>query len=199
MGVVVFIVQDKVLENWFNLDLFEGVLGVSIEKVYQELFKGKKGQEVVVAVIDFGVDYEYEDFDDVMWVNVDEIFGNGKDDDNNGYVDDIYGWNFLGNKSGENIEYDNLEVICLYKKYGEMFKGKDFEDFFKKEKVFFVKYEEYKKVVEDKQKSLEENVGIYVVIVEVLDKFEKEVGKKEIFVEDLDGLDIFDLMVGYVV
>lgn len=150
MGVVVFIVQDKVLENWFNLDLFEGVFGVSIEKVYQELFKGKKGQEVVVVVIDLGVDYEYEDFDDVMWVNVDEIFGNGKDDDNNGYVDDIYGWNFLGNKSGENIEYDNLEVICLYKKYGEMFEGKDFEDFFKKEKVFFVKYEEYKKVVEDK-------------------------------------------------
>ncbi len=199
MGAVALTAQDKAPENWFNLDPSEGVPGVSTEKAYQELLKGKKGQEVVVAVIDSGVDYEHEDLDDVMWVNVDEIPGNGKDDDNNGYVDDIHGWNFLGNKSGENIEHDNLEVTRLYKKYGEMFKGKDPEDLSKKEKALFAKYEEYKKVVEDKQKSLEENAGTYAAIAEALDKLEKEVGKKEISAEDLDGLDTSDPMVGYAV
>ncbi len=199
MGAVALTAQDKAPENWFNLDPSEGVPGVSTEKAYQELLKGKKGQEVVVAVIDSGVDYEHEDLDDVMWVNVDEIPGNGKDDDNNGYVDDIHGWNFLGNKSGENIEHDNLEVTRLYKKYGEMFEGKNPEDLSKKEKVLFAKYEEYKKVVEDKQKSLEENAGTYAAIAEALDKLEKEVGKKEISAEDLDGLDTSDPMVGYAV
>jgi subtilisin family serine protease len=199
MGAVALTAQDKAPENWFNLDPSEGVPGVSTEKAYQELLKGKKGQEVVVAVIDSGVDYEHEDLDDVMWVNVDEIPGNGKDDDNNGYVDDIHGWNFLGNKSGENIEHDNLEVTRLYKKYGEMFEGKDPEDLSKKEKALFAKYEEYKKVVEDKQKSLEENAGTYAAIAEALDKLEKEVGKKEISAEDLDGLDTSDPMVGYAV
>jgi subtilisin family serine protease len=199
MGAVALTAQDKAPENWFNLDPSEGVPGVSTEKAYQELLKGKKGQEVVVAVIDSGVDYEHEDLDDVMWVNVDEIPGNGKDDDNNGYVDDIHGWNFLGNKSGENIEHDNLEVTRLYKKYGEMFEGKNPEDLSKKEKALFAKYEEYKKVVEDKQKSLEENAGTYAAIAEALDKLEKEVGKKEISAEDLDGLDTSDPMVGYAV
>ncbi|MCI4647998.1 S8 family serine peptidase [Phaeodactylibacter sp.] len=199
MGAVALTAQDKAPENWFNLDPSEGVPGVSTEKAYQELLKGKKGQEVVVAVIDSGVDYEHEDLDDVMWVNVDEIPGNGKDDDNNGYVDDIHGWNFLGNKSGENIEHDNLEVTRLYKKYGEMFEGKDPEDLSKKEKALFAKYEEYKKVVEDKQKSLEENAGTYAAIAEALDKLEKEVGKEDISAEDLDGLDTSDPMVGYAV
>lgn len=199
MGAVALTAQDKAPENWFNLDPSEGVPGVSTEKAYQELLKGKKGQEVVVAVIDSGVDYEHEDLDDVMWVNVDEIPGNGKDDDNNGYVDDIHGWNFLGNKSGENIEHDNLEVTRLYKKYGEMFEGKDPEDLSKKEKALFAKYEEYKKVVEDKQKSLEENAGTYTAIAEALEKLEKEVGKKEISAEDLDELDTSDPMVGYAV
>jgi subtilisin family serine protease len=199
MGAVALTAQDKAPENWFNLDPSEGVPGVSTEKAYQELLKGKKGQEVVVAVIDSGVDYEHEDLDDVMWVNVDEIPGNGKDDDNNGYVDDIHGWNFLGNKSGENIEHDNLEVTRLYKKYGEMFEGKDPEDLSKKEKALFAKYEEYKKVVEDKQKNLEENAGTYAAIAEALDKLEKEVGKENISAEDLDGLDTSDPMVGYAV
>jgi subtilisin family serine protease len=199
MGAVALTAQDKAPENWFNLDPSEGVPGVSTEKAYQELLKGKKGQEVVVAVIDSGVDYEHEDLDDVMWVNVDEIPGNGKDDDNNGYVDDIHGWNFLGNKSGENIEHDNLEVTRLYKKYGEMFEGKDPEDLSKKEKALFAKYEEYKKVVEDKQKSLEENAGNYAAIAEAMEKLEKEIGKEDISAEDLDELDTSDPMVGYAV
>jgi subtilisin family serine protease len=199
MASIALTAQNSAPENWFNLDPSEGVPGVSTEKTYQELLKSRKGQEVIVAVIDSGVDYEHEDLDDIMWVNVDEIPGNGKDDDNNGYVDDIHGWNFLGNKSGENIEHDNLEVTRLYKKYKEMFDGKNPDDLSKKEKALYAKYEEYKDVVEEKQKGLEENASTYAAIAEALGKLKKEIGKDDITAEDLDNVETEDQIVGYAV
>ena len=199
LGTVALTAQNSAPENWFNLDPSEGVPGVSTEKAYQEILKGKKGKEVIVAVIDSGVDYEHEDLDDVMWVNVDEIPGNGKDDDNNGYVDDIHGWNFLGNKNGENIKHDNLEVTRLYKKYKEMFEGKDVESLSKKDKALFAKYEEYKKVVEEKQGSLQENAGTYGAIAEAMGKLKKEIGKEEITIEDIEKMETEDPMVGYAI
>ncbi|NJK52185.1 MAG: S8 family serine peptidase [Leptolyngbyaceae cyanobacterium SU_3_3] len=57
--------------------------------------KGFTGKDIVVAVVDTGVDYTHIDLDDNIWVNEGEIFGNGIDDDRNGYVDDIIGWNFV--------------------------------------------------------------------------------------------------------
>lgn len=103
--------------NWYNLDLkTDGIMGISTEKAY-ELLKGRKSTTVVVAVLDGGVDYLHEDLKEVMWVNEKEKAGNKKDDDNNGYIDDIHGWNFLGNANGENVQYDNLEMTRLIRKY----------------------------------------------------------------------------------
>jgi subtilisin family serine protease len=102
--------------NWQNLDLkADGVFGISTEKAYNELLKNKKGQPVIVAVIDGGVDKNHEDLKSVMWVNSKEIAGNGKDDDKNGYVDDVNGWNFLGSSKGS-VQYDNLELTRLVRK-----------------------------------------------------------------------------------
>lgn len=115
--VFFFYVQDDkfIFMDWFYLDLQEdGYFGMSIYKVYCELFEGKVSQIVIVVIIDSGVDVEYEDLVDVMWVNEDEIFGNGIDDDKNGYIDDIYGWNFIGGFNGESVNSENLEIICLY-------------------------------------------------------------------------------------
>ena len=56
-------------------------------------------KETVVAIIDTGVDYNHEDLRDVLWVNKGEIPGNGIDDDKNGYIDDINGWNFYDNSN----------------------------------------------------------------------------------------------------
>lgn len=103
--------------NWYNLDYqTDGVRGISTEKAY-ELLKGRKSTPVVVGVLDGGVDYTHEDLKEVMWINPKETAGNGKDDDGNGYIDDVHGWNFIGNATGENVHYDNLEVTRLIRIY----------------------------------------------------------------------------------
>ena len=94
---------------WAHLDFITDTIpGMSVNKAYDELIKSKKGTKVVVAVIDSGIDIDHEDLDDVIWVNTDEIPNNNKDDDNNGYVDDVHGWNFLGEAYQEQFEYVRL-------------------------------------------------------------------------------------------
>ncbi|MEL0455344.1 S8 family peptidase [Flavobacteriaceae bacterium SZ-1-7] len=97
--------------HWGHLDLAKDTIpGMSIDKAYDELIKNKKGKKVLVAVIDSGIDIDHEDLDDVIWTNKDEIPNNGKDDDNNGYVDDVHGWNFLGDGYNEQLELVRLLV-----------------------------------------------------------------------------------------
>ncbi len=110
---------DDQLKDWAAADLMTDTIpGMSVDKAYAEILKGRKGQKVIVGVIDSGVDIEHEDLKDVLWVNKKEIPGNGKDDDKNGYVDDIHGWNFLGDIVEENMEY-----VRYMKKLGPKFEG----------------------------------------------------------------------------
>ena len=98
------------LRNWQNLDLeLDSLPGISVNKLYSEIIKNKKGKRLIVAVIDSYIDLEHEDLKNQVWINENEIPNNNIDDDKNGYVDDINGWNFLGNKSGEStfrLNYD---------------------------------------------------------------------------------------------
>ena len=95
-------------DNWQHLDLATDTIpGMSVNKAY-DFLKGKKGVEVVVGVVDSGTDLKHEDLVDVAWVNTKEIAGNGIDDDKNGYVDDINGWNFLGSSYKEHLEYERI-------------------------------------------------------------------------------------------
>lgn len=101
--------------DWFNLDYGKDkVHGVSADKAYETLLKNKKGSKVIVGVIDSGVEVDHEDLVNVMWTNPGEVAGDKKDNDNNSYIDDIHGWNFLGNPNGENVNQDNLEVTRIY-------------------------------------------------------------------------------------
>ncbi|RYG51565.1 MAG: peptidase S8, partial [Chitinophagaceae bacterium] len=95
----------EVPKGWHLLDkASEGYSGISLNKAYEFVnSKNLKSKTVVVAVIDSGIDTLHEDLKEVLWRNPKEIPGNGKDDDGNGYVDDIHGWNFLGNKDGKNV------------------------------------------------------------------------------------------------
>lgn len=86
---------EKVKDNWQNLDLkSDSVFGISMEKAYSELLNGKRSIPVIVAVIDGGVDINHEDLKSAIWTNSGEIPANGKDDEKNGFIDDIHGWNF---------------------------------------------------------------------------------------------------------
>ncbi|MBU3680951.1 MAG: peptidase S8 [Flavobacterium sp.] len=97
------------LKRWSHLDLGkDSIPGMSVDRVYAELLKGKKGKKVIVGVVDSGVDIDHEDLKSVVWINKKEIAGNGIDDDKNGYVDDIHGWNFLGDAGKENLEMTRI-------------------------------------------------------------------------------------------
>ena len=87
----------SVPQDWFLLDpQQDSVQGLSVEKTYATLLKGQTAREIIVAVLDTGIDFNHEDLKDVMWINRGEIPDNGIDDDKNGYVDDVHGWNFIG-------------------------------------------------------------------------------------------------------
>jgi len=106
------------LLNWYAKDLkTDSTPGISIDLAYETVLANKPSETVVVAIIDSGVDIDHEDLAENIWVNVDEIPGNNIDDDNNGYIDDINGWNFLGNDRGENIKNETLEITRIYRKY----------------------------------------------------------------------------------
>ncbi|AXG68882.1 thermophilic serine proteinase [Kordia sp. SMS9] len=93
------------LKSWSHKDLVTDTIpGMSIDKAYAEILKGRKGKKVLVAVLDSGIDIDHEDLNDVIWTNPKEKPNNGKDDDKNGYIDDIHGWNFLGDSYNENLE-----------------------------------------------------------------------------------------------
>ena len=96
-------------KKWGHKDLVnDTVPGMSVERAYAEFVKGKRANKVIVAVIDSGIDVEHEDLKSVVWTNTDEVPNNGKDDDNNGYVDDIHGWNFLGDSNDEQLEMTRI-------------------------------------------------------------------------------------------
>jgi subtilisin family serine protease len=102
--------------NWWLLEQAGGSFpGTGADRAYRELLAGKEPrQTVTVAILDTGVDPEHEDLRDVMWTNPREVAGNGVDDDGNGYVDDVHGWNFIGGPGGRNVHQDTYEVTRIY-------------------------------------------------------------------------------------
>jgi subtilisin family serine protease len=100
---------EKEKKSWGHSDLLTDTIpGMSVDKAYKEIIGNKKGKTVIVAVVDSGIDLEHEDLDGVLWKNTDERPGNGKDDDNNGYVDDVHGYNFLGEAYNEQLEFARM-------------------------------------------------------------------------------------------
>ena len=115
-------------DGWHLLDPeTDGYMGISLQKAY-DLLKGRKSTTVIVAVIDSGIDTAQEDLRAILWKNPKEINGNGIDDDKNGYVDDIYGWNFCGSKEGENLARNSYEITRVYHGWKAEFEGKREKD-----------------------------------------------------------------------
>jgi cell wall-associated protease len=110
------------LNNWHNLDPeIDSIPGTSVERAHDELLKGLKGKEVIVAVIDTGLDIGHKSLSNNIWINEDEKL-NGKDDDNNGYIDDINGWNYLGSSYNETRDMTRIlrDSIVNNRKYDQV-------------------------------------------------------------------------------
>ncbi len=118
--------QKKAIDGWHLLDSKkDSFYGISLNEAYQFLASKKiKSTPVIVAVLDNGIDTSHEDLKNILWHNPKEIAGNKKDDDGNGYIDDIYGWNFLGNADGKNVMSNSSEWIRVYWRYKDKFDGK---------------------------------------------------------------------------
>lgn len=118
--------QDKDLMTWYHKDFATTkVYGVNTENAYKFLeSKGLKPKTVLVGVLDSGVQVDHPGLVKNIWTNPNEVPNNGKDDDGNGYIDDIHGWNFIGGKNGD-IDIDNMEVTRVVAKYKSVFEGDD--------------------------------------------------------------------------
>lgn len=158
---------EQELQQWPHADIIkDSIPGISLEMAY-EFVADKEGTTVIVAVIDSGIDIEHEDLKDVLWINPNEIAGNGIDNDKNGYVDDVYGWNFFGGEDGENIP-EQLELTRVYKKLSVKYGGILEDDVSKKD---LAEYSYYKKVKTDYKKG-----------------YQKAVKKLDYFIESKDQL-----------
>jgi cell wall-associated protease len=134
------VLSETELHVWSHMDLqTDSIPGMSIAKAYQFL-AGKKGSTVIVAIADSGIDVEHEDLRGVAWVNPNEIAGNNQDDDNNGYIDDIHGWNFLGSKDGKIVNSDQLEMTRIVKKGMDLFGDKKASEISDANKIEFQQY-----------------------------------------------------------
>ncbi len=146
--------------NWYNTSSgSDSIQGVSVDKAYNELLQNKKTTTIIVAVIDGGVDISHEDLQGHIWTNEKEIENNSVDDDHNGYVDDMHGWNFIGGPEGKNVIYENFEATRIVRKLGPQFRdgnvGGNNSDY----RVYLSAKKEYDNLVK-KYKAEKENVDV---------------------------------------
>ena len=182
------------LKTWVHKDYTQDTIaGTSLEKAYKELLQNKKGEEIIVAVLDTKLDIFHEDLKGQIWVNEDEIPNNGIDDDNNGYIDDVHGWDFLSNDKGEFIEYQNYEMVRVIRKYESLFKDKNLEDVSANHKQAFKMYvkakKRYEASVDDLKVTLKNAYGWYENFPKA-EKLMKEIlGKEKLTIKELDSLE----------
>ena len=160
------------LQSWYHSDIINDTIpGMSVDKAYNQLIRDQKGDTIIVAVVDSGVDIAHEDLDDKIWKNEDEIPGNNKDDDENGYIDDVYGWNFLGD-----INHENLEMTRIIRDYKDRFEGKSKEDISEENTEDFELYQKAKKEYNKKLQQAKSQQNYYTNILQQLKSARQSVG-----------------------
>jgi len=186
------------IQTWPHTDIFiDSIPGMSLEKAY-EFVNNKKGITVIVGVIDSGIDIEHEDLKNVIWVNENEIASNGIDDDKNGYIDDIHGWNFLGGEKGKSNP-EQLEMTRMVQKWMPKFDGKSADDIAEADKKNFELFTKLKKIIDDKNvnaarqiekasSQIDQYKFIKEMIVETNDTIKKVLGNQEMNLSSLNAV-----------
>jgi cell wall-associated protease len=163
-------------EAWYHKDFIaNNIPGISLNNFYQNNKRKPKLNNVVVAVIDTQIDLQHEDLQGQIWTNTKEILNNGIDDDKNGYLDDLNGWNFAGTKGGSYIYWGNFEYVRIVREWSPAFKNKTETEIEPKD---ILKYKEYQRAVKilDKEskyyknylKSLKYSLEVYPLAKDTL-------------------------------
>ncbi len=172
-------------KNWFNEDPSkEKFAGVSSDLAYEELLKQKKSTTVIVAIIDGGTDITHPDLKDQIWVNSDEIPGNGIDDDSNGYIDDIHGWSFIGGREGD-VSYDSYEAVRVYKMYQPLYEGKSAGGLNDEQKIQYKQFHEAKKFIDRELAEAKKELQEYEKLKSQLDALKTALGSGPFKAEDV--------------
>jgi len=182
--------------DWFLRDpLQDSVQGLSVEKTYTTLLKDQPAREIVVAVVDSGIDIDHEDLKDIIWTNPGEIAGNGIDDDKNGYIDDVHGWNFIGGKKG-NVDADTYELTRQYILLNKKFEKVESNKVSKKQKA---EYDQYVKIKEKFQRLKDKNEqqykfysGIYKNMKQSIDTLKALTKVEKLTAEDVKKFETSD-------
>jgi len=180
--------EGEQLKTWSAADLAtDTVPGMSVNRAYTEIIPNLKGTNVIVAVIDSGVDIEHEDLKNVIWTNKGEIPNNGIDDDKNGFIDDIHGWNFLGDIIGENLEFTRI-----LRRYDDAFYGKEASDISEADKENFDLYQKAKAEYDESYADAGGNKERYSKMLSQTSEAHKSIsaklGKEDYSAEDLTAI-----------
>lgn len=176
--------KDSIEANIFSLNFWhqkdyslDKISGISLEKWHKENTKKTKGN-IIVAVIDTQIDTNHEDLQGQLWENEKEIPNNKLDDDNNGYIDDVNGWNYLGTKTGNYVVWSNFEYVRLIKKWAKFFENKTEDQIDQKNKIQYKEYqraskkfESYKNYYSFWLKSMKHSVEVFPMVKDTLKYF----------------------------
>lgn len=176
---------DAELKRWGAMDLVKDTVpGMSVDRAYSEIIKKRKGEIVIVGVLDSGVDIDHEDLKNVLWTNPGEIAGNGIDDDNNGFIDDVHGWNFLGDITGENMEF-----VRIIRKLKPKYEGKSESSISAADRKEFALYQKAQAEFQKESAEVEMTTGRYGEMLSqikpVHQAMVKKLGKEDYTKEDL--------------
>ncbi|PKF74877.1 S8 family serine peptidase [Chryseobacterium sp. PMSZPI] len=184
--------EDKDLMTWYHKDFSTSkVYGVNTANAYKYLeSKGLKPKTVVVGVLDSGVQVDHPGLVKNLWTNPNEIPGNGKDDDGNGYIDDVHGWNFIGGKNGD-VDIDNMEVTRVVAKYQSIFEGDDSTKNKANQAKMpeeFAMYMKAKELFNKKSIEAKQNFKTYSMINELIPNMVKLLGGKSVTAQNIAAI-----------
>ncbi len=190
LSIQVPVVSQEELENWHHQSTdatFPNGIG---SDVWYSSSSRTVERTVIVAILDSGIDIEHPDLKPHIWVNPGEVAGNKKDDDGNGYVDDIHGWNFLGGADGRSVIKESLEVTRLYGKQKAKWENAEVSKLKGNQLKEYNEYLEMKEVVESKiegaRQHIDETSQMKTMIMTALEAAKKVVGNDTLRVEELE-------------
>lgn len=190
----------KAPNDWFLMDPSDdGIIGTGAQRAHELLKDKQPKQTVIVAVIDSGVDIAHEDLQGKIWVNQGEIPGNGIDDDKNGYVDDVHGWNFIGGKDGSHVAEDSHELTREYVRLKAIYDGLTEEDVKKKQQKEFAYWQRIEKNFESDRSEAEMNFNFFqnmeTMFIQAADIVKEHLDAEDFGAEELGQIETDDTKV----